>query len=350
MAAYDLIIGGRSVSTWPRENLRWEHRWPLGCWEASWVLHIPRGATLRELTRGASVLISRAGLPVWRGFLGEPNRDTGEMTAHGLARQAEGRAVVETNLANAIGTANGNGVTTWTLPISLPQQDLTHTLGDQYPYLSELLDRLPGRWGVDARRRLFLSATDPTTPRWAVAPGSLAVALPASDDNYVTRLVGDVITGQDSSGNPTAWSRVEVEDTAASARWGRVERSVDMSPAGVITTSRGQSILAAMLADGRARPVFSGSIEVPAIKLLTIASQPVCNTSQVIAGTMIRQHGVYTPDTRLSFDGHTDWVIGASEHREDDPAVTLTPLGAPPRTESDYLAVQPRLEVKSNAA
>ena len=191
-------------------DLVWSHQWPGGCWEASWSMAgLAKNVASGILKRGARVVISVGGFPVWQGVLSQPGAALEDFTATGLSREAErflaldGTGAATYDPSVAIPQAVTNGLPwiydTGTAPTGIPN--------DSPEYLSQLLDvsatAASRRWGVGADGRFF-SVADPTTPTLHAIPGSGVMG--QADDDYATHLFGRYVSAM--SGTPpvpSAW-------------------------------------------------------------------------------------------------------------------------------------------------
>jgi len=339
----DVVVNGVPVKSLGYVgDLTWSHTWPGGCAEASWSMAgLAKSVASATLKRGARVKVVVGGFPVWQGVLDQPGAAMEDFAARGLSREAERYLAVDGSGAatfspdTAITTAVGNGLP-WiydggTAPAGVPN--------DSPEYLSQLLDvsatAASQRWGVGADGRFF-SAADPTAPSLHAIPG--VGVMGQADDEYATHLFGRYVSAM--SGTPpvpSAWAVATVSDDTAAALYGRSDQFVDLTPRGLLTSAQAGSIIAGMLAQGRARVGFTERLELADYQLLRNGSPAALPF--VKAGEMVRVHGAISPGQSATGSNFMDFIIGETSYTAGSRSITLAPVGLAPRTLSDVLAV-----------
>lgn len=304
-----------------------------------WQMDLPYDFDHPALRRGARVELMDGAERVGQADLNEPGRtESGRsFTAAGLYRQAERFSCLDaddetTTIPDlAIDQANlrgcpirRSGVVYATAVKTGSVTEGLNTLASLLTVLGEEVGRF---WTVNADGIVRFPAM-PTTPTWHLVPG---VADPGiADDEYASTLIGRYKTG---SGNVTAIR----EDTAATARWGYAEAPVDLTPLGVITGTRAQSVLAGLLAAGRSRLTFTDRLEVDANQLLTAGGRPA-PLSAVRAGQMVRAYGLEAYSQWLNGKPWLDFVIGEATWANGSDVISIAPVGLAARTYEDLLA------------
>lgn len=336
----ELRIGGRWLSgIAPWGELKWSHRWPGGCWEASWQMDLPVGANVDILQRRPLVEVMDGPVCRWRGTLTEPDRETWQLTALGLCRQAEHCLCFDGSLATtsipntAIDEGIARGILNWTRPASISSTAFsTASTTDGLNYLTPLLDGWSQeegkRWAVGADGAVRASV-DPTTPTYSITPNVARLSL--ADDDYASHLYGRRMV------TSTTYQTHTRSDTGAAARWGSREFGVDLTGLGVITNVRAAAILEGMLAKGKARTGYTNRIEVAASQLLTMGGSPA-HLPGMTAGPMVRLNGFFDDSRLLSGKNYVDIVIGETEYVDGEDAIVLAPVGLVDRSLSDVLA------------
>lgn len=328
----EVIVDGHWLSLncgWGEPS--WSTTWPGGSANASVTA---TGIPSRLTRRGLSVDLLFAGERVWAGVLNEPDADSGQLNAVGLFTLGDNFAAIDgsgdaTTVPDvAIDAAIARGLR-WKRreSISADAQDIDVSQGPVK--LGELLDTYTTdnalRWYVDPDGYVA-TATDPTVPDLFVHPRAGNPTL--ADDNLATALIGRY---RDSGGYATTPPVVD-----ASAQWlGYQEDTIDLTGRGVITLTKAQNKLKAILKLGRARPTFADPIVLQYGMLLTHGQVPrALETAR--AGQMIRSLGDLDDTQQPGGRTWADIVIGQAEIT--DRTLTLTPIGAPARSWSDVVA------------
>lgn len=324
-------VWAAEVSPFSRPVIR--SRWDGGCVEASWQ---HRSGPHSALKATSLVQIFDGAIPVWAGQIREYDPDSGVVSCVGLSAEATALAVDSTGAATAVpdtalSVAVSRGALRWVVPVlsSVPWSDLSDGVSTIDTMLNALARQYDRHWGVGPDRTLYWEAT-PTAPRWHIAPGVVRLAL--AEDDYASHLYG---TYDDGTATPKV---ATVGDAASAARWGRQERSVDLTPMGAITLATAQGVLTSMLSRGMARPQYSGPLELTAGQLINPGGSPA-HLPSVRAGQLVRVHGLYDETVTLGGATYVDLVIGECTYQAGAATVSLTPQGAPPRTLAEVLRV-----------
>lgn len=289
-----IIIGGTPATMlgwWGEPIVTW--RFPLGSWELSWRMHIPRSGH-PALTRGRLVQAKLGPLPIWRGHISEVDRAEGSCIALGTARQAETALALDfagnstTSVGTAVGAAalNRGAFSVGTLHDFGPP--LTTDTPDAVNTLAGLLDAYTSthgtNWVVDAEGILHIR-DDPTTPIYRITPGTAAPGI--ADEDYWTTLAGRYMTA--SGGYATVFS------TDNSQGAGVRERTVDLAPRGPLSAAEAQAILNAIHAKGLARTGWTEPVNLAAGQVFTMGGTPVALWmvgQRISSGVMVRLDGV----------------------------------------------------------
>lgn len=300
-------------------SLKVGHRWPLGCWETSWVVPVKRQRRNRQLQEGAKVRVYYGASPIWRGDLPEPNWDTGEMVAIGSVRQGEqtlalgnGTGAI-TSIPNlAIDQAFIRMVIDWrrgttslsNLAFSDPAQSTTPI------YLNDLLNAWSKfndvRWGVDARGDVFVGP-DPIRPTWVVSPdsGVLGVAGGGEAKSVVGRYLADA----------TTYANVR-------AGSGSPEIGVSLAKFGVLTETAAQMKTDAILDQLSVVRGWTNGLTLAASQIYS-AGGIQANLAAVRAGQMMRLQGLRDERGRSAV---TDIVLGETVWDVADQTVLCNPI------------------------
>lgn len=340
MVDYQLKVGGwwlSQVGAW--SGLTWSHRNPGGCWEASWTMAgLPADFHHDALNRGRAVEVYAGAKRLWKGVLGEPDRESWQVVATGLAQEAnnylclDGAGNATSVLDTAIDAAIARGLP-WKRLASLHASAWSAAAAtDGLNYLDQLLDgRLStesNRWWVDADG-VIGKRPDATTPMWQVTPGSAVLGV--AGDEYASRAFARYLDSASST-----YKTETAADLVAEARWGRREVGIDLTPLGAISNTKAQSVVSNRLSKGAARPGWTNDLNPSAYELTNMGGTPA-ELGFVQAGQMVRLHGVLDPRIVATT---LDVVIAESTYSVDDNALTLRPMGRAVRTLADAMAAQ----------
>ena len=290
------------------------------------------------LRRGAEIEVMDAGIGIGHATVGEPGRsaDGLSFTADGLYRDLErflcfdDEGETTTIVDEAVDQAIGRGLRV-VRPESLATNAMkTDSVSEGLNYLDSLVSSLAEEsgeyWWVDAKRALRMAPAE-TTPKWHLTPG---FAVPGIDDSdYASHLFARYLSGS------TLVTR-DLEDTAASQRWGKREAAVDLTALGSISTGRVDNRLAGLLQRGRARLRFTDRFEVSAFDLLTAGGRP-SSLSMVRNGDVMRVHGLSSYSQWLSGRPYLDVVLGEVVWQVGAQFITLAPVDFAGKSLTDRL-------------
>lgn len=299
------------------------HRWPLGCWELTWVMNLPAYQRPYALRTGAVVEAFWGPGRIWMGKLTEPDWDQQEFVAEGLSRQAEGALCFDSGGATtsipdtAIDQAILRGIVNWSRPASLSSVAFAEKAAtDSLNYLGALLDAwstsVSKRWAVGANGVVY-AAPDPPAPTWYVMPdaGDLGVA----DEDYVSAVYGRY---RNTTG---VFSTASAIDTTPPA--GPKEIGVDLTPLGRINSTKATAVVTGILAQTKAQTGWTNGLTVRPDQITSLGGIKA-HGALVIAGQMVRLQGLR--DER-GLAAATDIVLGETVWDVTEDLVTLNPVG-----------------------
>lgn len=302
--------------------------------EASWTMDLRADFAHPALRRGRIIEIDIDGGLVWNGFLSQAGAG-----ADGWSLQAEGAATV---LGRRLALDGGGDTTAtpntaidrvglpWKRPVSLSatafgdyeNTEQLNTVGD---LLSAWAEAEGKRWGVDLDWNVF-ATTDPTTPTLHMTPGAGTVGL--ADDDYASHIYLRYISS--STFLPTT---APASDADVAADYGIEEEVLDATEAGIFSSADAATIAAKVLAAGKPRLAWTGSVS-PASRQLTRGGIPTFLPT-VRAGIMVRLHGI--PDPRTG-ELYVDFVVGKAVYASGADSIELTPPELAARDLQAYLA------------
>lgn len=307
----------------------------VGDWQASWqIVRHPRRRLLRHpaLVAGARVTVMLGPEPVWTGSLVEPDWDSGELTALGVARQADtalcltagGSMTTKPNVA--IDQAISRGA--WDVvrghdfgSTAIGEADGAGSL----KYVAQLLDAWaedddnPDRWYVDTRRVLRAATTDESNPQWFITPGVGELGVAGTE--RVDRVFLRYYDSTDSNNLKTA-------SYPASTPAGGVERGVDATVLGPITPTQAGKRAEGIWRKMKGKPGWTNGLTLLPGQIATPGGVPV-HPALVRAGGAARLLGA--PDPR-GLAHHLDVVTGDTELEWDALRLQVNPVGLADRT------------------
>lgn len=328
-------VDGRPLDTVaPWGGLTFTSELAGGCLDASWRMEVRRGWDHSVLVRGTVAEIRLGGTPLWAGVLAEPNRDTWEVYARGVAAEANRflALAADGSMGRYVGT-----VTQLAIARGLPwvshefrggpfpghanpvrTDDDGEGLNTVHALWEAAADAAGWFWGVGPDRRPYVQGR-PVVPKWRahVPPDSLGLA----DDEYVTHLVGRFRSV------PGAYATVSVGNGAAAAKWGRRELDVDLTERGIMPQAQAVDILSGMLAKLLPRPGYANGLDFGEWDVTTLGGRRA-NPLLIQPGDMIRLHGVR--DDGLTSAAYHDVVAGRVKYeapRRGGSSVHVEPLG-----------------------
>lgn len=332
MGRCDVRVGGIWLSgVTPFGNLEWIHRWPGGCFEATWSisnLGTP-GRTLPRFLRRGQLVEVFAGSRVWMGTSGiaQPTEDGWSMTAAGLAALGEEYDALTAAGAStstpdvAIDAAIARGLP-WKRrqsfsAVPFVDGDTTDGLNKLSALLDAWSDEAGVFWGVDADGYVF-HAPLPTSPTWLLPP---QLEMPGSDDaEYADELHVRYIRSTDGT-----YQTAFVHDLKAHDAFGHAEAPVDLTELGPITTARATALGNGIMAKGRARLGWTDSVEPGPYDLTTlggVSADP--RHVHPMGGVVVRKFGAMDPTS--STPKTLDVVLGETRYSDAERRLVLSPM------------------------
>ncbi|GAB3776800.1 hypothetical protein FB382_004344 [Nocardioides ginsengisegetis] len=342
-AAIEVRVGGVPVrSLGYVGDVAFSHTLPGGCAEASWgMAGLAKGVASSVLRRGARVVYTVGGFPIWQGILSQPGADMESFSATGLFREASRFMALDNtgaptyDLDAAIVQAIADGMP-WIYDGGAP----TGISTDKAEYLSDLIavssTAAAVRAGVGPDGRAYFRA-DPTTPTLHAVPG--AGVMGQADDDYASRVKGEYVSAL--AGTPPVPSATAIATATLSGAdellYGTSMRFVDLKPRGLLTSTEANAVVSGMLALAGPRVGFTERLELADYQLLRDGS-PAC-LALVREGEMVRVHGAINPGQSVTGSNFLDMVVAETSYVAGAQTITLAPLGLAPRTLADVLAV-----------
>lgn len=320
----EIVIDGHWLSTiMPWGDLEWTTCWPGGTESISFGV----ARDHRLFRPDARVELDYGGIRLALGALVEPTR--GEpLMAEGLHRQGEDYAALMTatgevapTVHDAVDQARSRGlpwirlepgyVTEYDLSPE-PFVDGTPDLDLDRPhsvaqYLDASAQRRGQQWGVDPYARVIMTGWQAASRHMLPGVDGLAI----SRDGYASVLHGRYLDSTTS----TFRTRTD-EDVAASARWGRVERTITepLAEGKPITEARAQELLIGLLVQGRTQMGWATPLEVQYGDVVNEHQQPV-DLNRIYARQTIRLHGLDLDIADLSGQTWIDMPIARTHHK-----------------------------------
>lgn len=323
----EIIIDGERLSI-PWGDLEWVDCWPGGT--ESITFGVARSHPL--FRPGALVELDLGGVRRAVAALTEPTR--GEpLVAEGLHRQGEDYAALDASgdvsptVHDAVDQARVRGLPWIRVETGGPSEfdlspvpfvDGAPDLDLEQPHsVAQYLDASAQRrgevWGVDPYRRVIMAGWHPVSLH--MLPGLDGIG--ATLDGYASVLHGRYLD----SGTSTYKTRTD-EDVAASARWGRVEKTLPglLAEGVAITATRAQELLIGLLQQGRSQIGWTTPLAVQFGDVVNEYQRPV-HTFRLDTRQTIRLHGLDKDLGDLSGQSWVDMPIARVHHKVDGSAV-----------------------------
>lgn len=200
--------------------------------------------------------------------------------------------------------------------------------------LTAMLREQSKRWAVWGRSLVIAPDTEAPVWRYDSPDGLIGVA----DTDYRTH-VGVWYVAVAPGTSAADWSLEWAVDDAGLSRFDVATEVVDCRGLGLMTSGRAQTLADTMLAQVRGRFVLSGSFTVGPRSGFASLAGGAADIAFVRAGRAMRLTNVRTsqgnllPDAEAAMIGKTEWSWTA----EGEERLTITPMGAVPRSLSEIL-------------
>jgi hypothetical protein len=329
-------------------DIAWSSRWgsgPCGGDLASCVFAVDPDNDTSLVGVGSSFEVYSGGVLEFGGVVDEVSRDfPRQIAAKGLARRAEDFEA----LSGGSPTSSPQDAVEDAITRGLPWSDAGDfgpdpigSVGDSVRRLDELLtdwaDKVGVRWGVDPTGVAFAVA-EPTDVDYLLNADGFDIGV--TSDNLATHIVARYQDGVDFDGNPT-FSTTVASDTDAEEKYGRREKSLDLTNLGLLTSGTAGTYATAELALGL-RPRWLQRVTVPSSRLLSPGGVPA-HLPSVRAGQVVRLFNLPANLGGTRFSAAVDAVLGEVSYSTADPAqITLGPTNLSVRTLSDAIAAARR--------
>lgn len=310
-------------------GLKQSYTYPGGCDQASWTISQPPQWRTDALDPGRIVEIWRGGSKTWEGILDEPVPGaTGwSCTAHGNGTYGSSFLAEYTtwNMDNPIDRAINRGLR-WKKPtfgavgwMQTQQDSAAITITD---FLNNATIQAGLLWNVDARQGNLLSIAAPpsvlapdrilvcTVP----SPRTLAAGLTTLWYKYVSAVSGSTQTS----------TITNVLNASLIAKWGALEQTIDMTAAGLLTSTAAANNAKAVLNQYQSAN-YTTAFTVWRGQYLTLGGSPIdlgTETAYPHVARLILTDGSYggeVAQTPVSF------VLGAYEYDDDSQTAQITP-------------------------
>lgn len=312
---------------------------------ATWRLALRRNERPRCLRRNALVEIYSGGVLVWSGRLAQPDWDSLQFAAIGIARQGEqaecltGSGALTSKPNTAIDAAIARGVLDWTRVSDFGNTDLAGVEGDATNddpdpgKMNELLDlwadEQDSQWYVHPDGRLVDQPEDESNPTLSLLPG---VGVLGVADDEVTDRVFLIYKDSGASG------RRRVVSYPATTPVNGVERRATVVERAPMTSTRALQIATGMWRKTQAgRTGWTNGIEVLPGQIRTRGGLEQ-DLGLVRPGMTLRMRDTVDPRNDRH---HLDFVIGETiwrpDHRGRGP-LQINPAGMVARTFADVVA------------
>lgn len=309
------------------QGLTYEWDYPGGPTSAELSLDAPAGLAIPALSIGSTMLLRRGTGIVWQGKVSSVDRDGWRIQADGLAGLATREPAPITGTLDAIVDAAITGGLPWTRPATLGAyswdggegaSELGQTMLDEV--LASTLLANGKVWRLDVNGALS-AEPQPSTPAYIVRADT---APPLALNDYATHVTARYRTSS-TYGSGTRFATVTVSNATAATKFGRVNRSIDLSKMGVITATTAQTYAQNYLNTVSPRMTTTGDLTVQPGHLTTAAGAPV-DLAGMRPGVVARIQLVsLVRDALVAPTTSVDVLIGATKYDADADQLTLSP-------------------------
>lgn len=321
---YSVWAGGfHGTQIAPHSAPTWEMNAVGGCGELKMVFDLRPGSEHQALRRNSPVRVMIGTHSTYWGRLVDYNHDTGEMVAEGefgrnkLALDGDGNATRDLGVAIAAAIDRGWNVSNPAGVGGVAHGDSTgvQTVAD---LATEVANQTEQWVGINGRGQFYMSPA-PTTPRWMLAPGTVALARTA--EGMAEFLAGRWFDGSD--------YQTETAGTLTGD-----EEAVDLTARGVIDDVQARAILRGVLGKTRGRFAWAGGAEVSNSRIATIGGTPAA-LADVRPLSIVRIPGlpVYSAGSLW-----LDEVIGKTRYTAGSTSIYLEPISTAPRDLASVIA------------
>ncbi|MEV5001936.1 hypothetical protein [Nocardioides sp. LML1-1-1.1] len=333
-----LYVGGvplEAVAAWGDPEITWGRHGPL---EMSWEMALGRNERPDPLARNAFVELCDGIEVVWSGVLSQPDWDSLQFQALGIARLAEGAEclaadgtitsrpdpVLDQGIARGVLKRWYRAFDFGSSPISGP--DGAAGVDNPQPgKVDEMLndwsleDPTSRQWYVHPSGLLTVNGEDETKPQWYIAPGIAQIGV--ADDDVTDRVF---VRYFDSSAG-----RYRDASYPSTTPDGGVEKRADITHRGAMTAARATTIAQGIYnAAGAGRVGFTNGVEVSGEQLRD-AGNHRANYAHVWGGHVVQ--AMETTDPRGG-DVDFTFVLEETRWRPADDTTQLNPVGLVART------------------
>lgn len=329
---YWIRIGGRPASVLaPPGPPTWETLADGGCGEGSFDLSVSPTLAASALRPGTAVEFLLGLTQVYAGLVVDYDRSAGRVVTRGLAAAAydymslDGVSDPTRNTETAVSEAQARGwpvfLMTGTFGVAVGEAGPPVPVGD---LLTDYAGQTVRRWGVDEYARCYMRS-DPTVPKWMVAPG--VAAMGTTTEGLVSHYVARYFDGTD---NQTAIIAHPKADQLP-----HVEQIVDLTDRGTLGIMEVSALVGGMFALNPTAWQWTSGVTVTRDQLTTIGGTSAA-LADVRGGDMVRIRGMASMG--LAGGSTIDVVIGKTRYTAGDEVIYLEPVNTAPRTLSDVIA------------
>lgn len=317
-----------------------------GAWQVSWTIPDTRTWRHPALAYGAPVELMLGPVCLAAATLEEPDWDAGQFVALGACRDGETAVSITAGGATttkpntAIDAAIARGVVSWTRvgdfgTTAVGDIDSGGGLVTLQSVLDAWAEENDSNWAVDNQRNLVIAPTDETTVDWLIVPGSGVLGSAAEErvDRIFVRYV-----------DSTTHRRATISYPASTPAGG-VEKPVDITDRGPMTSAKATSIATGMWSDLQGRSGWTNGLTLKGGQITTLGGVEA-DLALPKAGDTARLLGV--PDQR-GVALHTDIVIGDTEYDWEEDEIQVNPEGLAARDVESVLEQVGNLAVDAAA-
>lgn len=299
-------------------GLKWSTTFPGGCTTLECNLHLPPEFSHVALMAGRRLAVQIGVDPIWAGKLLAPERGSPwKIRGIGIASMGNDyRITAAASLTAAVDAAISRGLP-WTRPAALSTQNVALSARNVTDALAAV-GKAEGKGWLVTPSGVVSMITIPTAPTLILQTSR---PIMATMSGYYTALVAIYSTGTSTT------AKVTVTDTAAIARFGRVEAEIDITSLGTLTSAVATTRAQAILDANKPRLRVTDPIPVAPGQLRTVGGAAV-DLATVQAGTVVRlQQGDFGREFLTEPFTPLDLLIGETLYDATTETLTITPVG-----------------------
>lgn len=334
MGAHYIKVGGIPASNLAKHGpLTYETLADGGCGEGRFSFSLPPKARPSAVRPGKILEAFCSLVPIYAGVIVDYDHRSGDVVARGisaaandyLALDAGGNATRDVATATLQAAVAGWPVRHYGDATGSANGDTSGGPQSLQGLIDEVAEDLGSRWGVDARRRLYVREDPAGPPKWLIRPG--AAAFDTTSEGVVSHYAVRYYNG-------TTYATVIVPHPQAVNLSTKYE-TLDLTERGTLGVMQATAIAGGLHQLHNLRYQWVNGVTVVRDQITTIGGTPA-TLERVRGGDLVRVLG--TPAAGLTGSLWQDVVIGKTLHTAGEDDIYLEPVNTAPRTHAAVIA------------